>query len=99
MTLMGAFGGYSFKKLSSYKIGVNKGFVVFLLVGGSLYFISAILNVILLGMLPYTKVYPLTSITYLWTLIISYYFLSERITLRKIFGILLIIIGAFCLIQ
>lgn len=39
-------------------------------------------------------VLPLTSITYIWTLVISYKFLKEKITFKKIIGIILIIVGA-----
>jgi drug/metabolite transporter (DMT)-like permease len=98
MTIMGAFGGYFFKRISLYKIGLNKNFIMNLLLGGGLYFLSALLNIYLLKLLPYTIAYPLTSLTYLWTLIISYIFLSEKITLRKILGVSCIIIGCCVLL-
>lgn len=99
MTLFGAFGGYAFKKLSIYKIGLNKGFVLFFILGGSLYFLGAVFNIILLRFLPYTIVYPLSSITYIWTILISYFLLSEKLTFRKIVGIAFIILGAVFLIK
>ncbi|GGJ00857.1 permease [Paenibacillus hunanensis] len=99
MTLFGAFGGFSFKRLSDYPIGFNKGFLLFFMLGGSLYFLGAIFNIILLRYLPYTLVYPLSSITYVWTTILAYFLLAEKMTLRKIVGILLIIMGALLLIK
>lgn len=99
MTLLGAFGGYAFKRLSLYKVGINKGFLSYFFFGGSLYFAGAILNIILLRYLPYTKLYPLTSITYVWTMLISYFLLSEKITLKKTIGLVLIIFGAIYLIK
>lgn len=58
MTLFGAFGGYCFKKLSSYKIGINKGFLTFFILGGGLYFTGAVLNIVLLRFLP---LHPIVS--------------------------------------
>lgn len=93
-TLLGAFGGFYLKK-STAKEGVI-GIVLspFLYIGGFSYLISAILNIIVLKYLPYSVVLPLTSITYIWSIVIAYYFLNEKITKIKIYGIIFIIIGA-----
>lgn len=93
-TLLGAFGGYYLKK-STAKDGVV-GIIMspFLYIGGFSYLISAVLNIIVLKYLPYSVVLPLTSITYIWSLIISYYFLKEKITKTKIYGIIFIVMGA-----
>lgn len=63
--------------------------------GGILYVLSALLNLYLLKHLPYSIVVPLGSLTYIWTLGISYKFLDEKITKQKIWGIVLILIGVF----
>ncbi len=93
-TLLGALGGFCLKK-STTKESLIKSFVSpFLYLGGVLYVFSAILNIIVLKQLPYSVVLPLTSITYVWSLFISYYFLNEKITKIKIYGIICIVIGA-----
>lgn len=80
-------------------MGGEKGWVfIKLAIGAGFYGISALINIYVLKFLPYTIVYPLTSITYIWTFIISKVFLGEVITLKKIVGILLILIGSFILI-
>lgn len=56
--------------------------------------ISALLNIFVLRYLDYSVVLPLTSITYVWTMIISYLILKESITKRKIAGVALILVGA-----
>lgn len=61
--------------------------------GGILYVVSALLNLYLLKQLPYSIVVPLGSLTYIWTLGISYKFLGEAVTRQKIWGIVLILIG------
>lgn len=94
MTLLGAFGSLLLKKAAESMSGINRKFIVFFLCGGFLYFFGALLNIYLLQKLPYSLVYPLTSITYIWTVIISTIFLSERITARKIAGVGLIVFGA-----
>ncbi|MHC1720688.1 MAG: EamA family transporter [Clostridiaceae bacterium] len=98
MTLSGALGAYFFKKASS---SADKLFnVIFkpaLYAGGSFYVMGALLNILVLKELPYTVVLPLTSITYIWTLIISYMILDEKITRRKIIGVILILVGSFLL--
>jgi drug/metabolite transporter (DMT)-like permease len=96
MTIVGASAAFFLKKSSASeglkKLLLNK----FLYIGGGLYFISALMNIYVLRHLDYSVVLPLTSITYIWTMVISYYKLSEKITVKKIIGICSILIGAVC---
>ncbi|WP_233252888.1 MULTISPECIES: EamA family transporter [unclassified Geobacillus] len=98
MTLLGALGGYYLKKAASQRIGFHISFLSFFAAGGLLYGISAILNIIVLQQLPYTVVFPLTSITYIWTLLLSAILLKETITRQKIIGVLFIIVGSIFLV-
>lgn len=95
MTLLGALGGYFFKKATT-EIFNLKSLILCkaLYIGGSLYFISALLNIFLLKYFPYALVLPLTSVTYIWTLLLSNKLLKEKINLNKKIGIIFIIIGA-----
>ena len=94
MTLLGAVASLFFKKASSCSGAVKVLKNTNLYIGGFLYLASAVLNIIVLRKLDYSLVLPLTSITYAWTMIISYLILKERISRRKIGGVILIIIGA-----
>ena len=99
MTWVGAFGGYFLKKASSFNINMErKAFMLRLLFGVFLYGVSAILNIVALKFLPYTVVFPLTAIKYIWTMLISYFLLKERSGTRKVVGVLLIVTGAFVLV-
>lgn len=98
MTLLGSLGGYFFKRCSARGLKLSLYFIINLGIGGTLYVAGAVLNIWLLKLLPYTIVYPLTAVTYIWTLIFSYFFLSEKINRRKVFGVLLIILGACLLV-
>jgi drug/metabolite transporter (DMT)-like permease len=98
MTMAGALGGYYFKKATNHPIGMHKPFLLPFLIGGTLYFVGAVINIIVLKHLPYTIVFPLTSITYIWTFILSYFLLGENITIKKIVGVAFIIIGSIFLV-
>lgn len=93
-TLLGAFGGFFFKKStkSTSVFGIIKS--PFLYLGAGFYVLGAVLNIIVLKYLPYSVVLPITSITYMWTLILSLFLLKERITKLKVSGVALIIIGS-----
>ena len=98
MTIAGAFGGFFFKKATKNGFKISRYFILFLGLGGFCYLMSSILNIIVLKHMSYTVVFPLTSITYIWTLLISYFFLQESLTVKKILGVILICIGALFLV-
>lgn len=99
MTWFGAFGGFLLKKASSYDFKTEKFQVLLSLIFGVFFYGSAaILNIMALHYLPYTIVFPLTAVTYIWTMIISYFLLKEHISNRKLTGVSLIVIGAIILV-
>lgn len=99
MTWLGALGGFFLKKASEFSFETERRAVIIrLLFGVGLYGFGAILNIIALQYLPYTTVFPLTAITYIWTMLLSFWLLKERIGVRKIIGVLLILSGAFVLV-
>ncbi len=65
-----------------------------LYIGGILYLMSAVLNIYILKYLDYSVVLPMTAVTYIWTMILSYIILKEKISVKKLGGVLLIIVGA-----
>ena len=94
MTFMGSIASLFLKKASgadgikSMLINLN------LYTGAVLYLLSAVLNIWILRFLDYSVVLPLTSLTYVWTMIISHLILKEKLTIKKIFGVILISVGA-----
>lgn len=99
MTLLGSFASFFLKKSSSSNGVLSLLKNINLYVGAFLYLLSAIINIYILKYLPYSVVLPLTSITYLWTMIISLKLLNERITSKKILGVLCILMGAVLIIK
>lgn len=96
MTLLGSVASLFLKRAS-----VAEGIILMvrdknLYIGGFLYFASAILNIWILRYLDYSVVLPLTSFTYVWTMILSYLILKEKITRKKVGGVVLILLGAVC---
>ncbi len=94
MTLMGAAASVFFKRASG-----SDGFLKMLLnvnlyIGGFLYLAAAVVNILVLRVLDYSVVMPVSSITYIWTMLLSYMILKETITKKKILGVLCIVIGA-----
>ena len=96
MTVLGSVDSLFLKKASGTDgiLAMIKN--VNLYIGGFLYLASAILNIWLLRYLEYSVVLPLTSLTYIWTMVFSYMILKEKITKKKICGVFLILIGAIC---
>ena len=96
MTLLGSVASL-FLKRASGEVGIIAMLKnINLYVGGFLYLLSAVINIWVLKWLDYSVVLPLTSLTYIWTMILSYLILKEKITKRKIAGVILILIGAVC---
>ena len=100
MTLSGSMGAFFLKK------GMNKIQIITLIgllkipelyVGGALYVVGAVSNIFLLRIMPYTVVYPITSLTYVWTMVISALFLKERITVNKVVAVGFIVSGICCI--
>ncbi|KAI4446957.1 hypothetical protein C823_001475 [Eubacterium plexicaudatum ASF492] len=94
MTLMGAAASVFFKRASG-----SDGFLKMLLnvnlyIGGFLYLAAAVVNILVLRVLDYSVVMPVSSITYIWTMLLSYMILKETITKKKVLGVLCIVIGA-----
>lgn len=94
VTLLGAVASLFLKKASGaeglFALLKNINFYI----GGFLYFLSAVLNIYVLRYLDYSVVLPLTSFTYIWTMVLSYRILKEKITGKKIMGVVLILAGA-----
>ncbi len=94
MAFIASFASYFLKKSSpaegsKLKILLSPYFYL----GGVLYVISASISIFLLQYLPYAIVMPLGSLTYIVTMFLSLKLLNEKITLRKIVGMLVIIAG------
>ncbi|MCX6711567.1 MAG: EamA family transporter [Candidatus Woesearchaeota archaeon] len=94
-TLIGAFGAL-FLKLGSKKLSLKFKNVFTnykFLFGIFLYGISALFFIGALRYGQLTLVYPFVSIGYIWIILLSMYFLKEKMNFYKWLGITLIILG------
>lgn len=101
-TISGSLGAILLKKamsdiseLSVKNVLTNKW--VYLGLGS--YILSAVFNIVLLKLLDYSIAYPMTSLTYVWTVFISYLVFKEKISLKKIIAVILIVSGVFLVSQ
>jgi len=97
MTILGSVASLFLKKASSNtelkKLITNRN----LYIGGGLYLIAAFINIYVLRYLDYSTVLPLTSMTYIWTMVLSFFVLKEKMTIQKAIGVIGIVIGAILL--
>lgn len=94
-TFLSSLASYFLKKASPADGGSKIKLLLspFFYLGGVMYVIAALGNIYLLQKLPYAIVLPLGSITYIWTMFLSNRLLGEKITKRKILGMIVIIVG------
>ena len=78
MTILGAVASLYLKKASGAENMIQMLKNVHLYIGGFLYLSSALLNIWILKYLEYSVVLPLTSFTYIWTMLLSYFILKEK---------------------
>jgi len=93
MTFLGAFGSLSFKKAAGSTSLWDIIKCPHLYLGIGLYTLATILHVLLLKNHDLSLVAPLTSLTYVWTLILSARYINEPVTRRKVLGIALLLLG------
>lgn len=100
MTLSGTLGALSFKTAMTRT--ERRGLLRLIAeprmyLGGLCYFLGAVLNIVLLQHMPYSVLYPMTSLTYVWTLVLSRFILKESINRNKIIAVILIVAGVVVL--
>ena len=76
------------------KLGVTN---IYLWCGLFCYGLSLLLWFYVLARMELSKAYPLVSLGYVFTLILGYFLLNEAVTVSKIIGITLIMIGVIVL--
>ncbi len=94
-SFLGAAGSLYFKRGSS-KLTKNlfQNFKNYsLIIGFCLYIVAASMYVFALRGGELSILYPLVSTTYIWIIVLSYYFLRERMNKWKWLGIILIVFG------
>ncbi len=94
MTLMGSVASLFLKKAASSENFRETLMNPNLYVGAIIYILSAFLNIWILRRMDYSSVLPLTSLTYVWTMVLSFLVLKEKITVKKGAGVSFIVLGA-----
>lgn len=101
MTIMGAVASLFLKKASGSMNGKTIIESIFnllktpsLYIGGILYLLASVLNIYVLRILDYSSVLPLSAFTYVWTMFLARLQFGEKLTKRKMAGVLLVVFGA-----
>ena len=85
------------KSKNTIELIKNGLFNSYLWAGLCFYGISLVLWLFVLSKMELSKAYPLVSLGYIFTLVLAHSFLDEPITIAKVSGICLIIIGVIFL--
>ena len=98
-TLLGALGAFLIKK-SKIQVSLQKILKNYtLILGVSIYAISPIFYIIALKWGELTCLYPLISVTYIWSSLLAVKFLGERMNIYKWMGISLLIAGVALVVR
>lgn len=93
-SVIASFASFFLKKttaVASHIPGFLKTWTLY--AGGLLYCVSACIGIYILKKIDYSVAVPLGSLTYVCTLFVSRAFLKEKITVRKVLGIAVILAG------
>jgi len=66
-----------------------------IIIGGIIYVASVLVWLLVLNRTEVSKAYPLISIGYIINAVAAYYFLGEHVTLLRMAGIVVILLGVF----
>jgi len=95
-SLFGATGGFVFKKVSDNLSLKPRNILANykLIFGFFLFGLSGAIYIVALTQGELNVLYPISALTYVWSFFLGRFFLKEKITRNKLFGIALIILGA-----
>lgn len=98
MTLIGAMGAFFLKTGMDRADSLPKVFQIpQIYLGGCCYLAGAGLNILLLRRMDYSVLYPMTAVTYIWSMLLSAAFLEERLNRRKLIGVAAVVLGVVIL--
>lgn len=98
MTLFGALGSLFLKKAADSMKSVMSLLLNFnFYIGVVLFCLGALINIVGLRYVPYSILFPIKSLAYVWTIIIAKIFLKEKLTKYKLLGMSILILGVLIL--
>lgn len=91
------FWKLSVKNLETYSISSILGVLItpYFIFGALLYVFATIIWIFLLSKLPLSTLYPLQSLAYVLGLFAGYFFFKELISIQKVVGVSIILVGVF----
>ena len=100
-SILGAIGGFVFKLSSnSLKLQLKSLVKNYNLLLGFLFFaLAALVYIYSLTQGELSVLYPISSLTYMWSIIIANFYLKEEINKFKIVGIIFILLGTVLIVN
>jgi drug/metabolite transporter (DMT)-like permease len=92
---MERIGGFSFEGSSIVPIGLQVITSPWIMLGISIYVMSLIIWLMILSRAEVSMAYPMTSLGYALTVLIAYFLFGEHVSILRIFGVLVIMLGVF----
>ena len=94
-SIIGSYGAMLIKRVKLKPFFSFKWLNKNLIIGLFLYGVSSIFYLLALKLGSVSYIYPLSSLSYVWILLWSKLYLNENISMKKIYGVILIIFGIF----
>ncbi len=88
-----AVGHFEFHFSNAIPVGMKIAFQPYILGGMACYAVSLVVWIMALSRVPVSIAYPMLSIGYVINAVIAYYWLGEPLSMQKMLGIGIIIIG------
>ena len=92
---MDRIGKFSFSLANTLPICSQVATNPYIIGGIAVYVGSVVIWLMVLSRIPVSMAYPMTSIGYVTSAIAAYYLLGENLSIPRILGILIIIVGVF----
>lgn len=90
---MERIGGFSFTGSSILPIGLQVITSPWIILGVLIYVVSLIIWIMILSRAEVSISYPMTSLGYVLTVLVAYFFLGEHVTVMRIVGVFVIMLG------
>lgn len=92
---MERIGHFDFSWANIVPIGIQVAFNPFVLIGLCCYVFSVIVWILVLSRVEVSIAYPMVSLGYIINAVAAYYLLGESLTLTRISGVVVILVGVF----
>jgi drug/metabolite transporter (DMT)-like permease len=92
---MERIGQFAFSWSNALPIGMQVAVNPYVLIGLVFYVVSVVVWLLVLSRVDVSVAYPMVSLGYIVNAIVAYYWLGEQVSMLRILGIVIILLGVF----